>query len=684
MRISPLLHFLSVREREISDSIRKISSGLRINGSSDDPVGLGVSSRLSLQIRKNIISIHNINTGISIVRTAEDALAKVSMILEKIRTLVVRSGSDTLTDLDREKCLYEINQLLSQIDNIAHSTKYNNKNLIDGSLEKTLLLLEGNRYLEDIKLDNIESGTYNISIISGGKEEKIALPFRFPGEISLSSSLYDALGESSVSSYYKTLNINDGVYNVSIIFDVNPYGGDTVGSAVEKLNNAFFSNGIPITASFDEGNKYIILSSTEPGTKYNINIKETNSIDEAINFGDTIEISALEGSNGPFSYRRLTSIAGAISGPLVTGGTLIRDYFKTSNPLAFQFKGFGGAILTLNIPTSYTLDYTAFYIKSQLKTNLGLNVNVVFDGNSTDTFRFDYPSGDQRLELSITGGIHQETYLTVDATQETLLGNILDLEDGLSLTFLDQYGPLATLNFTKTSSIQDVIDDINNSRLDIIASYDGGIIKLDQSYRVSKIIGILQTGTDCFSVEKNIYPSGYPILELPEDITVSINGDIYSSPSREFNLLGLNFTFAKEALESLANIKISVISGYLPLLIGEERVDISLPDVTLRSIGLTGIDLYDSNYLLERLDRAIEKVNLERVNLGTYENTFKDLIQNLECYGLSLQEAKSRITDVDMAREISNLIRKKILYATEVYLILDVRELYSREILGLI
>jgi flagellin len=685
MRIHSLLRFLGTREKEISNSIRRISSGFKINNPSDDPANLSISSKLSLQIRKNMVSIDNINNGISIIRTAEDALTRINGILNRVRTLVLKMSNDILTDLDREKYVYEIGQLLFQIDDIAHSTKYNGKSLLQGALEKSLDILEGGKYLEDIKLNDVRSGLYDISVISGGKEKRITLPFKTLGEISLSTSLYTALGESSLLSYYKTLNISDGISNVDVVFDVNPSGGDTVGSMIERLNDAFISRGINIIASFDSTGKCIILSSTEPGTKYNVDVKELNSIDGAINFSDVIAVSALEGANGPFFYKQLMSITGAISGPSVGGGTLIKDYFKTSSPLTFQFKGFGGYTLALNIPISYTLDYTATYIKNQLRANWGIDVNVKFDEKLTDTFQFLYSNLDQRLELSIIGGVHQEGYLSIEATPNTLLGNILDLQDELSLTFLDQYGPLATLNFTRNSSIQDVIDGINSSGINISASYEGGIIKLDQSSRVSKVIGISQTGTDSFLIEKKVYPGVYPILDQPEDIIISINEHIYSSSSREFNTSGFNFVLTKEALESLARIEFIVRSHPLTLLIGEEKVDIYLPDVSLHSIGLDYyLDLYDSSSVLGKIDEAMERVNSETVKLGTYENTFKSLIQSLGCYSLSLQEANDRLTDVDIAREISNLVRNKILYEAGVDVFKSIKDLSPKEILSLI
>jgi flagellin len=679
-----LLRFLDIREKEIGNSVRRVSSGLRVNRVADEPVALSISCKLNLQIRKNIISIDNINNGISMIRTAEGAMSSINAILNRMRVLVLKTNNDTLTDLDREKYQYEINQLLSEIDNIARSTQYNNKKLLDGSLNKSLHIIEGREYLDSINTDDANSSFYDISVISGGEEHRLALTFKTSGEILPSTSLYTALGEVSSISYYKTLTISNGSSKVEVKLEVNPSGDDTISSTVEKLNNAFLSNGMNIIASFDQINKSIILASTEPGAKYTINIEEINSIEGAINFSDTPEVVSLEGPNGQFSYKRLNSITGAISGPSVDGGTLVKNYFGTSSPLTFQFKGFGGSTFILDIPISYTLDYTAFYIKNQLKDNLGIDVNVVFDGTSTDSFKFLYSNPEQRLELSIIGGTHQENYTVIEATEGTLLGNVLDLQDELSMTFLDQSGPLITVNFSKNSSIQDVINSINNTGLNINASFNSGVIKIDQSSRVSKIFEILQDGTDSFLVKKEIHPSGYTTLNSPEDVIISLNEKLFASSWRGFDILGLNFTLTKDALESLATIKFQISSGTLTLFIEEEKVDISLPDLTLQAIGLDNIDIIDIDSAVEKIDKAIEKITSERVRVGTYENILGGIIQNLEHYKLSLSEAKSRITDVDIAKELSNLIKNRILYDANVTLLINTQALSSEEVLSLI
>ena len=679
-----LLRFLDVREEEIGNSIRRVSSGLRVNRSAEDSIALSISCKLYSQIRKSIVSIDNINDGISVIRTVDGAISSINSVLNRMRTLVLRTNNDTLTDLDREKYQYEINQILSEIDSIVKSTQYNNKKLLDGSLGKSFSIIEGREYLDNIKLSDVNSGLYDISVISGGEGHRLALTFKTTEEISPSTSLYTALREVSSTSYDKSLIITSGDLKVEVKLDINPLGGDTISSTLEKLNMTFLSNSIDITASFDPINKYIILASTEPGTKYTINIEEVNSIEGAINFSDTPEIVSLEGPNGPFSYKRLTSITGAINGPLVNGGTLVRDYFNTSDSLTFQFKGFGGSLLTLNIPISYTLDSTALYIKNQLKTNLGIDVTATFDETSTDSFKFLYSNPEQRLELSIIGGTHQESYAVIEATEDTLLGNILDLADGLSMIFIDQSGPLTTMNFTENSSIQDVIDGINNSGLNISTSYNNGVIKIDQSSRISKIYEILQMGTDCFSVEKEIHPSGYLTLNPPQDVIISINGELSHSPWRGFDISGLNFTLTKEALISLATIKLQINSGVFILFIGEEKIDISLPDLTLQSIGLDKLDIYDIDSTLDKIDGAIEKTSSERVKLGTYENMLGGIIQNLEYYKLSLSEARARITDVNIAKELSSLIKNRLLYDTNVTILINTKALSSEEFLSLL
>lgn len=124
---------LSVTNRQLGDSFRKLSSGERITRASDDAAGLAISERLKAQIRGNKQANRNANDAISLVQTAEGGLNEISNIIIRLRELSVQAASDTVGDTERGFTDIEFQQLKDEIQRIAQSVEFNGTNLLDGS-----------------------------------------------------------------------------------------------------------------------------------------------------------------------------------------------------------------------------------------------------------------------------------------------------------------------------------------------------------------------------------------------------------------------------------------------------------------------------------------------------------------------------------------------------------------------
>ncbi len=122
----------------MNSSLEKLSSGYRINSAADDAAGLAISEKMRGQIRGLDQASSNAQDGISLVQTAEGALEETESILQRMRELSVQAASDTNTDDDRANIQDEIDALVSEIDNIANTTEFNTKKLLDGSMGKAV------------------------------------------------------------------------------------------------------------------------------------------------------------------------------------------------------------------------------------------------------------------------------------------------------------------------------------------------------------------------------------------------------------------------------------------------------------------------------------------------------------------------------------------------------------------
>ncbi|WP_350344134.1 flagellin [Proteinivorax tanatarense] len=116
-------------------SMEKLSSGMRINRAGDDAAGLSISEKMRGQIRGLNQASRNAQDGISLIQTAEGALDESHNILQRMRELAVQGSNDTNHDNDREAIANEMNELIEELDRIADNTEFNEKELLDGSLD---------------------------------------------------------------------------------------------------------------------------------------------------------------------------------------------------------------------------------------------------------------------------------------------------------------------------------------------------------------------------------------------------------------------------------------------------------------------------------------------------------------------------------------------------------------------
>jgi flagellin len=124
---------LARTERELSKSIEKLASGIRINKAGDDASGLAVSETLRSQIRGLEQAQKNALNSISFIQTAEGSLQSVHSILHRMRELAVQSANAIYSEEDRSLIQVEVSQLIEEIDRIGGTTEFNKFKILDGS-----------------------------------------------------------------------------------------------------------------------------------------------------------------------------------------------------------------------------------------------------------------------------------------------------------------------------------------------------------------------------------------------------------------------------------------------------------------------------------------------------------------------------------------------------------------------
>ena len=125
-------HLLGI-EDNLSASMERLSSGLKINHSKDNPAGMAISNKMKAQIDGLNQAEANSDDGQSVLRIADGALNEVSNMLQRIRELSVQAANGTNSYSDRQSIQDEIDQLTQEVDRISTDTEYNKKTLLDGS-----------------------------------------------------------------------------------------------------------------------------------------------------------------------------------------------------------------------------------------------------------------------------------------------------------------------------------------------------------------------------------------------------------------------------------------------------------------------------------------------------------------------------------------------------------------------
>src|SRR5580658_3916679 len=122
----------------LSQSLTRLSSGLRINSAADDAAGLAISQGFTTQINGTNQAINNANDAVSEAQTAGGALSTIVNNLQSIRTLAVEAANGSNSTADRAALNSQVQQQIAEITQIASQTTFNGSNVLNGSAGTTV------------------------------------------------------------------------------------------------------------------------------------------------------------------------------------------------------------------------------------------------------------------------------------------------------------------------------------------------------------------------------------------------------------------------------------------------------------------------------------------------------------------------------------------------------------------
>lgn len=224
---------------DLSQSINRLSSGLRINSFMDDPSRMSISEKMRGFILGLQTSSQNAQDGISYLQTAEGATTEITNMLQRMRELSVEGANGVYSANDRLEIQKEIDQLKAEIDRISETTQFNTKKLING--ESSGAWNSGTDKISAVINGTVADGNYDISVDVKPGQNQVQSTQIFTlreGELGAYVGNQGTTNIGEVSSPDNIKDTADGSYNVTV---ANPTDGgatgDVMNSSMDFINS---------------------------------------------------------------------------------------------------------------------------------------------------------------------------------------------------------------------------------------------------------------------------------------------------------------------------------------------------------------------------------------------------------------------------------------------------------------
>lgn len=258
-------------EDKLSTSMERLSSGLKINHSKDNPAGMAISNKMKAQIAGLDRASQNASDGISVIQIADGALTETTSMLQRMRELSVQAASDaTMSRADKEAIQKEIDSLKQEINRISTDTEYNSKSLLDGSLDTrvytshaTRINISDNVNPSDYGLTITQAATQAGPVTTTGADYTSGATVGQSGTISINGSKVEIAAADTYAQAYEKIRdaaeIGETTASLSgtdIEFTANAYGKES------ELELTFSSQGIATALGFTSNVSYDSVAET--------------------------------------------------------------------------------------------------------------------------------------------------------------------------------------------------------------------------------------------------------------------------------------------------------------------------------------------------------------------------------------------------------------------------------------
>ena len=693
-------------------SIGKLSSGLRINSAADDAAGLAISEKMRSQISGLNRAKLNAQDGVSMLQTAEGGLGETESIIQRMRELAIQGSNDTLTTNDRLEIQKEINQLRDAIDDIADSTEYNTKKLLDGS-QTALISASSKSVSGTANGSGVQGGDFNVSmtVVQGGiSQMQTSQMFmnKDTGNLALGNTklediaqFYDENGVFALDTA-QTLTVTGNAETAQFVLD----GKMTLNELASALQNAIAgtsglgikNSSATVVSTAQSGvsglGGYLQITSGKIGDVGEFSIAGDQAVIDALGMtisrhsaNNIVQVSTKDASGNTRRVTTSTDVASSLldgidlkfasqSAQVAGNGGIVDGLkFTADATVGFSFK-VGTATVNINTTfaasSCYSMEGIAEAINAKIAADAtaktsGIEATVV-DGQIRISYNPTDPSSPTEIKISAGTdviGLIEGTYTGfVDGDKDMnnavkgfsmlqLIASNVGAEMKIKIT--DGASATETISVGKTVSAGDAdLVEINNW----VTTVNAKLANASVAARVDAVNGsIAFTSTQLGNKNVNGKPAVQSLLKIE---STSSNTAVMST-----DLLGYKDGTAKGAGDT--NFRLHVVDNSPTFQIGAnqgQNMKITISDMSASALGIDKLDMSTTRgaqKAIGKLDKALSIVSAERSKIGAFENRMNYTINNLENAATNLTDSESRVRDLDMAAEMTEFTSAQVL-----------------------
>ncbi|TQV84142.1 flagellin [Exilibacterium tricleocarpae] len=645
---------------ELDRASERLSSGKRINKAADDAAGLAISNRLTSQIRGLNQAVRNANDGISLIQTAEGALAESTNILQRMRELAIQSANGIFDDAGRATLDAEVQQLIAELDRIAETTSFNGQALLDGQLGQVDLQIgaQANQTIgfevQAVDSQTLGLGSQSADVIGGEIAANLTAIALNENDVLINGQAVGAFDSTNtLQDLLDNIDTNINGVTASSLVELN---GSSVGTGVLSATQTVT---IAVTDNVGNAQTFIIAGETESlqDLADKINADTNGIVRAAIDDNGQLSLAAQDAQQ--IALTDANSVTGI--GDTTDRARIILNS-DSGDPITIE-RGSTGTLADLqNLGFRESTSAGVITGVGLVQNSNGANESLQVGELSINGVAIDNDDTDSLVgKIAAINNVSEQTGVTANAFAQVtvdltgvLFSEIDGTRDNININGLniDLGGATITDSATLAAAFNDATDQtgvtarVLGTRL-LLESDQGAINLGTASTAANTLVGTttgIQDFTRVFIASGGAFTTSTTTLASGGTISLAVQAGLKltSTTGNPISIeLGDNTDAARLGL-----VEANTLGG--------ASFGTSVASISVDSQA-------NAQKAIDVIDNALGTINSIRSDLGAINNRLDFTISNLSNVSENSSAARSRILDADFAAETAALSRAQVL-----------------------